>query len=69
VPIPAEGFDPVWCGAEHDLTPFYAARVHHAGSLQVGKWRKDWAVASIPYDGQELWLAGAEVLCPGIPLG
>jgi DM9 repeat len=68
VPIPAEGFDPVWCGAEHDLTPLYAARVHHAGSLQLGKWRKGWTAASIPYGGQELWLAGADVLCPGVPL-
>jgi uncharacterized protein DUF3421 len=64
----ALSFDPVVCGHEGDLTPLYAARVHHGGGLQLGKWRKGWTVASIPYGGQELWLAGAEVLCPGVPL-
>lgn len=63
----ALSFDPVFCGAEGDLTPLYAARASHEGSLQLGKWRKGWTVASIPYDGQELWLAG-EVLCPGVPI-
>jgi hypothetical protein len=63
----ALSFDPVFCGAEGDLTPLYAARAIHEGSLQLGKWRKGWTVASIPYGGQELWLAG-EVLCPGVPL-
>ena len=60
----AASFDPVWCGAESDLTPLYAARAYHEGSLQLGKWRKDWTLASIPYGGQELWLP-AEILCPG----
>jgi Protein of unknown function (DUF3421) len=61
-------FDPVFCGAESDLTPLYAARASHGGSLQLGKWRKGWTAASIPYGGQELWLTSAEVLCPGVPL-
>jgi hypothetical protein len=50
-------------GWEGDQTKLYAARTWIEGGLHVGKWRRDWAKASIPYGGREFWAPQFEVLC------
>ena len=55
----------VQCGNEGDGTPLFAARANHDGGWHIGKWRKDWTAAAIPYGGSELWIDQFEVLCPG----
>ena len=59
------GWSPVECGHEADGTPLYAARAGQAGGEQIGKWRRGWTVASIPYGGAEVRSPRFEVLCPG----
>lgn len=60
---PGEAAQAVPAGWESDRTPLYAARAPHAGGIHIGKWRRDWSAAAIPYGGRELWLGNFEVLC------
>lgn len=50
-------------GWEADQTRLFAARAAIDGGIHIGKWRRDWAKASISYGGQERWVSNFEVLC------
>lgn len=50
-------------GWEADQTSVYAARAMIEGGIHIGKWRRDWTHAAVPYGGQELWVPNFEVLC------
>ena len=48
-------------GYEANQTPLFVARAVIDGGLHIGKFRQDWAQASIPYGGQERWVSSFEV--------
>jgi hypothetical protein len=50
-------------GWEADRTRLFTARAVIEGGIHIGKWRRDWTSAAIPYGGQERWVSDFEVLC------
>lgn len=62
---PNNASDAIACGRENDGMELYAARARHEGGWHIGKWRRDWKAAAIPFGGAEVWINRFEVLCPG----
>lgn len=50
-------------GWEADQTTLFVARAAIEGGVHIGKWRRDWTKAAIPYGGQERWVSNFDVLC------
>ncbi len=69
---------PQWIGANtvknYNNAPYamedgkkqYVAQANIKNGLFVGKWRSDWAEASIPWGHQELWTKDFKVMSAGI---
>lgn len=54
--------DAVPLGHEADGTPLYVARAYFAGGLHIGKVRRGFGAANIPYAGEEVKVNPYEVL-------
>ncbi len=48
-------------GQEANGSPLYVARASYGGGVHIGKMRKDWKAAAIPYGGKENWIAEYEI--------
>lgn len=49
-------------GESADGEPFFVGRVHHEGSVTIGKVQPSHGVCYIPYGGQELAFKAYEIL-------
>ncbi|MEP7338858.1 MAG: DUF3421 domain-containing protein [Acidobacteriota bacterium] len=48
-------------GQEANGSSLYVARASYGGGVQIGKMRKDWQSAAIPYGGKENWVDEYEI--------